>query len=70
MHFPLTTLLHAFGDLDFGCGAYRVDASVGIACVGSLVRRLDIVKDKAAIRRHLEAVTTGTQRDAISAKEQ
>lgn len=70
MHFPLPTLLHVFDDSDFGRGAHGVDASVGVTSVSPLVRRFHIVKDKAAVRRHLDVVTIVMYRDAIPAKGQ
>lgn len=70
LHFPRPTLLHVFNDSDFGRGAHGVYAIVGVASVGPFVRRFHIVKDKAAIWKHLDIVTIGTYRDAIPAKEQ
>lgn len=70
MHFPLPTLLHVFDDSDFGRGAHRVDASVSVTSVGPLVRMFHVVKDKAAVRRHLDGVTIGVHRNAIPIKEQ
>lgn len=68
--FPLPTLLRIFGDPDFGRGAHRVDASVGVAGVGALVRRLHVVQDQAAVRRRLDVATVGTHGDAVPATEQ
>lgn len=68
--FPLPTLLHIFGDSDFGRGAHRVDASVGVAGVGPLIRRLHVVQDQAAVRRCLDVATVGTHGDAVPATEQ
>lgn len=64
------TLLHIFGDSDFGRGAHRVDASVGVTGVGPLVRRLHVVQDQAAVRRRLDVATVGTHGDAVPATEQ
>lgn len=66
-NFLLPTLLRVLRDSDFSRGAHRVDAGVGVTGVGSLVRRLHVVQDQAAVGRHLDVTTVRTHWDAVPA---